>query len=466
MYLPIRPGGYEQPVLPPRLRPRPVPPVPGSLCVQDTNACSSDDRLVLIVTPKKGSVPEPRAQRLITGDRIVFIPDGTTSSALQKAGVKVAEISLAAYNALVATLTPETFEGLGVDGKLIEDVIPTRLSVTAMNDIDIRGVDGKVEETYIPSRLSVASLNALLSGGSATGTTVNHTVTGTSTISTANIGTATVSTLNATTADVVSLESDRQTLVQQSSSPASPGAGLVLAYADGNGRVIFKDPAGIERRVGTKRIVTNWPPDSASYLGDEAINSTTGEHRIYLGATKGWRLASPFVVTSLADRDALANKYPGMRVFCDFGQAQDHVWRSDLAWHGTRTFLLPGVLSTPIPDGINDTNWRTFSKTTLTDPGYGYYLHGQVNIIPTVLGVQGIFDVRSMHHKLDGTDNVTFNMLREETTIKNKQLTAAPISGLITGDREITVVAASRVNRANWSLGNPYGSVNWMVVPA
>jgi hypothetical protein len=438
---------------------------------------------VIIVTPAVGW-PEPRPQHLITGDRAVQVLDSVTSTALQKAGVKLVTISASSFSTLIAQLVPEVMDGLDPDtGKLEEAVIPDRLSPAALDDIDIRGSDGKVEEQYIPARLSQTNLTALLNG--AIGTVVDFdpdgtpvilagagveddlTVTGIATLGTVNMSDAHADNLTATILDVTTAEVDTQTFVAQSATPGNPAASKYKLYADNTGRLVYRRNDATVFRVGGKRIVSAWPAGSDSTIGDEAINSTTGEHRVYLGSTLGWRLATPFAVSTKTDRDAIASPYPGMEVFCSFGFAQNQIYKVDSEWHGTQNYVVAGgTVTTTGP--LNDTNFHRWSTTSITDPGYDYHLHGvvaleigvagslsRINVVTSVNNGGTPTQIDFWYH--DGVQS-GLRWVRCNTT----PMTLTPLSGAqsVTVDWQSTVT-----NSAASSTG--YQSIQrYMVVPA
>ena len=350
---------------------------------------------MLLITPNSG--PLPRPIYLLTGDRATKVLDATSSAALQAKGVNLATLSLSNFNALISTLVPPTVPGIDpVTGKLTDKTMPDYLSVAAINALNLLDPNThQVEEQFIPDRLSQTSINAMVLAQNSTvvdtdpdgypvvvggsDTTTDFTVTGTLTAGTSTAATGHADILTANQFTTTYSESTSYVTDNQTTEPASPAIGKLRQYSDANGRVVWKDQEATLWRASSKRIVTSWPLAADSYLGDEAIDSNTGEHRIYLGTSKGWRLASPHEVSSLTERDALTNLYPGYRVYVTSGQDQIHVWQDDNKWHGTKSFRITGAPFS-VYTNVNDTNWRRIGATTIVDPGYPYHVTSRVNM--------------------------------------------------------------------------------------
>lgn len=86
--------------------------------------------------------------------------------------------------------------------------------------------------------------------------------------------------------------------------------------------------------------VTAWPT-TGQQLGDEAIISATGEHRVWKGATLGWRLASDHSVPTTASLPAVATAYEGMEVYVQDLNAYYRCWDMGsgvLAWKSRTPF--------------------------------------------------------------------------------------------------------------------------------
>jgi hypothetical protein len=442
---------------------------------------------VIIVTPALGW-PEPRPHQLITGDRAIRLLDTTSSAALQKAGVKLATISHSSYSKLVDELVPEVFEGLDPDtGKLKVDVLPAHLTEAAIDDVDLRGGDGRIEEIYLPTRLSADAINDALAGLNSTkteddpdGTPVilatetgsndndNWTVTGVATINEAVMADAHADNMTITLLDVATAEVDTATFVEQSSTPGNPAAGKYKLYYDTNQRPVYRGNAGIERRFATKRIVTSWPVAGESYLGDEAIHSTTGEHRIYLGTTKGWRLASPFVVASPTELADIEDPYTGMTVFAAYGHEQDLVYKSDTFWHGTQSYMVPGPEFTSFTN-INDNNFRRASTTVITDPGYPYLIQADLGLRIDVAGQKGSVDVWTSLVDT-GTANNLYTFGKWFEVLGTKAVTRANVAPrtaeIQNGSRDVIVDWRVSLNSGRASSSNYYGVNNYLVIPA
>lgn len=438
---------------------------------------------MIIVTPAVGW-PEPRPQSLITGDRAVTVLDNVTSTALQKSGVKLVTVPAAQYQLLIDQLVPEVMDGLDpITHKLVEQVIPDRLSEATLEDIDLRGVDGKVEEQYIPDRLSSTNLSAMLDGAIGTvvdtdpdGTPViiagggvesNFTVTGTLTAGTANISSGHADVFTISVLDVAAEEVNTATYVQQTGTIANPSSGKFISYVDTTGRLIYKDSAGTVYRNNGLRTVTSWSTTGAQ-LGDQAINSTTGEHRIYKGTTLGWRLASPWTVANLTDRNAIAGLYAGYSVFCNFGQPQNQYW-DGTAWRGTKDFLVNGGSFTTI-SGVNDTNTHTLSTTSVTDPGYSYQLLGQVNYRVLVAGVRGVYFSSLSVQDTNGANNVSINNWLSESPPSPFQnifpATSATTTTALTGDKQILLRGSGSTANMSWGADGNFVTQRWWVKPA
>lgn len=341
-------------------------------------------------------MPEPRPQYLVSGDRATLILDSASSAALQANGVKLTTLSLETFTQLITDLVPEVMKGIGDDGLFDPALMPPYLTQAAINELNLLDPNtDTVEEQFIPSRLSQSAINAMVNaqnstivetdpdgypvvvGGSDTTTDLN--VSGNMSVGNLTAATGHADVFTANQATMGYTESAAFALDNQSVEPGSPAAGKLKLYSDINGRAIYKDQDAQLFRASSKRIVTAWPTAGNSQLGDEAIISATGEHRIYLGATKGWRLASPFQVSSLTDRDAVTNKYPGMRIFVAVGNEQDHVYGTDNKWHGTKSFRIPGATFATY-DNVQDSGWRVIGNTSISDPGFQYHVTSQVNM--------------------------------------------------------------------------------------
>lgn len=433
---------------------------------------------MIIVTPPALSVPEPRPQALITGDRAVVLlsDNGVTTSALVKAGVQIVTVSLSVYTELTTQLAQTTTDIDPNTGLIKETLLPARLSAGAIAALNLLGSDSHILEQYLPARLSPANLTALMS--SSGGTSSSSATITTATIATANVSTLTVSgTAQIPSATISgSLEAGPTTLRNQSSAPATPAATKAVLYTDANSRLTLKDSSGQAFLIGNKRIVTSWPASADSQLGDEAINATTGEHRIYQGATKGWRLASPFSVTSLADRNAITAPYNGMRVYCDFGVPQDHVYDNGI-WRGTKTFGVQGGW-VRFNQNVNDTNFRRWNETPINDPGYPYLLSGRysfevvqqsntmsrVEVWTTIVDQNTGANWQCIHQSYDdywsgaGQNNNRFC-----------HFDAAPMTGpgqVQTGNRTICIDWRLLYNNCNAYSGSYQAWNDWLVIPA
>lgn len=331
---------------------------------------------------------EPRPQYLVTGDRAVSILDASSSAALQANGVKLTTLSLPTFEKLIDELIPSQPEIDPETGKFLPAYMPDYLTEAAISELDLLDpTTHQVEEQFIPTRLSQTAISAMVLAQNSTvvetdpdgypvvvggaETTTDYNVTGNLTAGNLSASTAHADVLTANQASFGYAEADTFATDNQSTEPAAPAAGRVKVYTDANGRLKAKDASAKLFLIGNKRIVTAWPTASDSQLGDEAIHSTTGEHRIYLGATKGWRLASTHEVSSLTERDAITDKYTGLRVHVAAGVEQDHVYGADGKWHGTQSFQTPIVGNFPVW-GVNDTNWRVLYSWDLVDPGFPY----------------------------------------------------------------------------------------------
>lgn len=345
------------------------------------------------MTPVPGSVPEPRPQQLITGDRAIAVLDTPSSAALQNAGVKLATVSLATYNELVATLVPFVFDGLDSNGQLKPEVMPTYLSQASINAIDVLDpLTNIIETKFLPSYLTPGGLTSQIEatamveidtdpdgtpvvvGNALASAPTDLLITGTMTAGTLTAGTTHGDILTGTQGTITSLESTT-IIVDGAAEPGSPASGNVKLWVDTNNRLIWKDSAAVNRRVKNIQVVTSLPASNSSYLGDECIIAATGEHRIYKGASLGWRLASPLQVNDIAARNALSNVYDGMRVYVS-AMGQDHVYRTaDTSWHGTQGSFVAGGAPQAVY-GVNDTNFRTANLTNIADPGVPYRVRG------------------------------------------------------------------------------------------
>lgn len=429
---------------------------------------------MIIVTPPAGSVPEPRPQALVTGDRaVVLVSDGgVTTTALVKAGVQIVTVSLAVYNEITSQLTPVTTDVDPATGTLKTGLLPAYLSQAAISALNVLTSANVIDEKYLPSRLSPANLAALMS--SSGGTSSSSATSTVATIGTANITTATVSgSLSAVTATVSgNLEVDGVSTLKENAAPATPAAGRIVSWADATNRVNWKDPNGQTFLVGNKRIVSGWPADAQ--LGDEAINATSGEHRIYLGA-KGWRLASPHEVTSLAERNALTNLYPGYRVYCAFGNPQDHVWDGQM-WRGTKTYPVWGG-PVRVNTKVNDTNWRRWHETPISDPGFEYFVFGRYTLEVVQQNMRGRVEVFvSICDQVTGKNGQVFhqsyydawNPQSGQNSNAFARFDAAPMTpGWMpqSGNRTVCIDWHTLTNNSNSYSGAFEGWVDWMVIP-
>jgi hypothetical protein len=384
---------------------------------------------VLIITPVAGSMPEPRPQYLVSGDRATQILDAASSAALQASGVKLTTLSLETFTKLTTELVAETLDGVDPDtGKLLAEVMPDYLSQAAINALDLLDVTNHVDEQYVPTRLSATNLNAMVLAQNSTvvdidpdgypvvvggaSTTTDYNVTGNLTAGNLTAATAHADVFTANQSTTTYAETSALATVNQSVEPGAPAAGRVKVYSDANGRLNLKDASAKLYLIGNKRIVTNWPTTGDSQIGDEAILASTGEHRVYLGATKGWRLASTHEVSSLTERDAITSKYPGLKVFVAVGHEQEHVWGTDNKWHGTKTFAIDGVgtgfLNTDT--ATNDTNPHRGATYDLVDPGYEYTVRADVSaVVLTNNGVSTYVQLSTLDY---GQDIAGYNLYR------------------------------------------------------
>lgn len=435
------------------------------------------------MTPAIGSMPEPRPQQLITGDRALQLLDTQSSAALQAAGVKVATVSLASYNNLVATLTPEVFAGLDpATGKLLDGVMPDRLSVAAINSIDTLGTDNKIGQQYLPDYLTPGGINNLIASSSQVqfatdpdGTPIvlgltptnplNQTFTGTVSAGTHSAGTVHGDLITGTLAQITTVEQAMTLFDNQSVLPGNPGVGQTKFYATGTSRLTWLDNSGTAFLVGNKRIVTSLPTALNSQLGDECIISATGEHRIYKGATIGWVLASPLQVANVAARDAIVAPYPGMRVFV-VGSGQDHVYKSDSAWHGTIPVFLAG--GTPqLTQSVNDTNFRTWNLTNISDPGYKYRLFGRVGLEIVQKNATSRVEVWvSAADYGTGANGRTFDIAYWDSSDSYRHFSMSPMTNFdLTGQKSVIITWRNTGNAANAYSGNYQAYNDWMLVP-
>jgi hypothetical protein len=448
---------------------------------------------VIIVTPAAGSVPEPRPQALITGDRaVVLVSDGgVTTTALVKAGVQIVTTSLSVYNELTSALAPEVSTDVDPGtGYIKAALLPPYLSAAAINALNVLDTSNHVADAYLPDRLSSASITALIASTSATqldtdpdGTPVvlgngvpggtSATYTGTLTGATVNAGTLHGDVFTANVATIQANEVGTQLFDNQSVAPGTPAVGKITMYSDANSRPNFKDSLGTTYLVGNKRIVTAFPT-TGMQLGDEAILSATGEHRIYKGATLGWRLASPHTVGSLADRNALA-AYEGMRVYADFGVAQEHVYTGG-QWRGTKAYPVQGG---PVRynQHVNDTNFRRWNETAITDPGYQYFLSGRLTLEVVQLGTRNRAEVWvSVCDQVTGANSHLIHQSYDDywngsgpNDNRYCRFDAAPMTpaGQVqAGNRLICVDWRVATNNANAYSGAYQAYNDWLVIPA
>lgn len=450
---------------------------------------------MLIVTPAVGSVPEPRPQALITGDRAIQVLDTVSSTALQNAGIKKATVSLTTYTSLITNLIPEVFDGLDpATGQLKDDYLPSRLSPAAINALNVTGLDGKVASQFLPDYLTPSGISTLLGASSTAvidtdpdGTPVviggnpsstDATYTGTVTAATLTAGTTHGDLITGTISTISAMTSNEQTLTLTTTEPGAPLSTGLKVYADTNGRVVYKDSASILRRASTIRTVTTLPSAGESFLGDQCIVSATGEHRIYKGATLGWRLASQLVVNTKTDRDALTGLYSGMTVYCTFGVPMDHVYKGDSAWHGTKTYLLPGAPTyTWYPTtAINDTNSYIHSTWNVTDPGFAYFLQGKAHVCFYHSNVIGQVNVDIATYDSGTTNNkkalaTNFYQIYGNAATPGGRFVNAianPQSGVSEiGSRDIKVFFSNQFANSGTFTNSTYPgqSQSWVVVP-
>jgi hypothetical protein len=438
---------------------------------------------VLIVTPAVGSMPEPRPQQLITGDRALQLLDTASSVALQAAGVKVATVSLKSYQNLVNTLTPEVFVGLDpVTGKLSDDIIPDRLSAAAINGLDVLGPDNKIISTYLPNYLTPGGINDTIASSStvqftvdgdgtpvvlglAPPSSVNQTFTGTVQAGTTVAGTAHGDLITGTLGQIFTMESSLQLFDNQSVTPGPAGNGQTKLYGNVASRLVWQDASGQVFNVGNKRVVTSLPTALNSSLGDEVIIAATGEHRIYKGSTIGWVLASPLVVADITARNALTNLYPGMRVYVNSSN-QEHVYKSDLAWHGTQNVFISGG-SVQLTQNVNDTNFRTWNQTNIADPGYKYRLFGRVGM--EVVQKNPTSRIEVWVNAADfgtGANPRSFDIAYWDSADSYRHFALAPMTNFdLTGAKSVLITWRCTGNYANAYSGNYQSYNDWMVVP-
>ena len=401
-------------------------------------------------------MPEPRPQYLVSGDRATQILDAASSAALQASGVKLTTLSLETFTKLTTELVAETLDGVDPDtGKLLAEVMPDYLSQAAINALDLLDVTNHVDEQYVPTRLSATNLNAMVLAQNSTvvdtdpdgypvvvggaSTTTDYNVTGNLTAGNLTAATGHADVFTANQATTTYAETSALATVNQSVEPGAPAAGRVKVYSDANGRLNLKDASAKLYLIGNKRIVTVWPTAGDSQIGDEAILASTGEHRVYLGATKGWRLASTHEVSSLTERDAITSKYPGMKVYVAVGHEQDHVWGTDNKWHGTKTFTInqPGGF-TGGNVAVNDTNHRRAATYDLVDPGYPYIVRADVSaVVITNQGVSTYVDLAYADYEQDVTGYVAYRHSGQWASNSGRFYTHHDFSGS-TGDVPLT----------------------------
>lgn len=438
---------------------------------------------MLIVTPVTGSMPEPRPQQLITGDRAIAVLDTASSSALQNAGVKLATVSLQTYTELVSSLTPYVFDGLDANGVLKPQVMPTYLSQAAIASIDVLDpTTNTILTQFLPSYLTTTGLTSLIATSSSTqitsdpdgtpvviggtnGNTTNWAITGTLTANTVTAGVTHGDVLTGTQGTINYLESNTL-IIDGGSEPAAPNAGNIKLWVDTNNRLVWKNNAATNFRVKNIQVVTSLPAANVSYIGDECIVAATGEHRIYKGASFGWRLASPLQVASVAARNALTNVYDGMRVYVST-LGQDCVWRSaDNTWHGTQGYFVDGAAMTP-SSGINDTNFRTVSFTNIADPGFPYTVTSHLELEIARPGTKPRVEVwSSMGDYGTGANQYTFDIWYNEN---NQTFARCSTSGQTVkriGACAIIITARYLANGANGFINGYQYYNNYRVDPA
>lgn len=428
-------------------------------------------------------MPEPRPQQLITGDRALQLLDTASSAALQQAGVKVATVSLVSYQNLVNTLTPEVFAGLDpVTGKLVDGVIPDRLSAAAISALNLLDVNGTVAQNYLPPYLTTNGLTSTIAGTSAvqldtdpdgspvilgsTPLSSSLTFTGTVTAGTLTAGTTHGDVITGTYGQITTVESTSTILDNQSVAPGTPAAGAIKVYGNNNSRLSWLDSSGTVYLAANKRIVTTWPANVNSQLGDEAIISATGEHRIYKGSTLGWRLASPFQVADVATRNAITSPYTGMRVFVAAGVGQDHIYRADGVWHGTVPyFVTAGAVQSQ--NSVNDTNFRLRHTTDIPDPGYPYRVKGRMGFEVVQLGIHNRIEVWCSAADLaTGLNPQTFHVSYIDPGPQDLHFDINPWSYFdITGGKKLIVSWRSLGNGSNAYSTNYQSYQDWQVVP-
>lgn len=451
---------------------------------EDKDAASGDDHRVLIVTPAFGSMPEPRPQQLITGDRAIKVLDTASSAALQAAGVKVATVSKKTYDELVAELTPEDFAGLDPNtGVLKPEFMPNYLSQSAINALNLLDINHTVASQYLPSWLTqqgiqntIASSSAVQFDTDADGTPVvlggtvsggtSVTYSGTITGGTVSAGTLHGDLITGTLGQIATVESSTTLYDNQSTTPGAPASAKTKVYVNSNSRLSWLDATGALYTAKSLRTVTSLPAGPASQLGDEVIVAATGEHRIYKGSTIGWVLASPLSVADVAARDALTNLYPGMRVYV-VSSGQTHEYRSDSVWHGSKSVFITGGGAQGV-SSVNDTNFRTWSITNIADPGYPYRVRGRVSFEVASLSAYGRVEVwQSIADYSTGKNGVTFAVdFLDIPAMPYRHFHLAPVTNFdITGAKTVVVSWRALSNYTNTYSGNYQAYCDWEVVP-
>lgn len=411
-------------------------------------------------------MPEPRPQQLITGDRAIMVLDTVSSAALQTSGVSLVTVSLATYNELVASLSPAVFPGLDLStGLLKAEVMPAYLTPTAINELDVLDpLTNVVADSYLPTRLTTAGLTSLIEssvisqldtdgdgtpvviGGSLSGTPTDWAITGTFTAQTVTAGTTHGDVITGSLGTIDFLESQTVSL-DSISEPGAPASTAVKLWVSSANRLLWKTSTGANFAVKNIQTVTTLPDPGSASLGDEIIIAATGEHRVYKGATLGWRLASPLEVATVTARNALTNLYDGMRVFVA-SSGQDHIYRTtDSKWHGTKAVVQAGG-TFQTWSGVNDTNFRTASVTTVTDPGYPYVVEGHLAMeVYTTANPNTRAEVWTTITNTDGTGSLTFDIWYGDQGVAKRCSTNPLLTVAQTGTKLITV--AWRVPNAN-----------------
>lgn len=429
-------------------------------------------------------MPEPRPQQLITGDRAIMLLDTPSSAALQASGVKLATVSLATYNQLMNELTETAFPGLDpVTGLLKPEIMPSYLTATAIQSIDVLDpITNTIETQFLPSWLTNSGLTSLIEstataqvdtdpdgtpvvvGNTLAATPTDWTITGTLTASTVSAGTSSSDMVIGTQGVISYLESDTLT-IDTGAEPGSPASTAIKLWGNSSNRLVWKDSTGANYTIRGIQTVTVLP-NSGMTLGDEVIIAATGEHRVYKGATLGWRLASPLTVPNIAARDALVSLYDGMRVYVSTS-GQEMVYRSsDGLWHGTIQTIIPGGTFTP-HSNVNDSNFRTASVTTIPDPGFPWVVEGHLAMeVATVALPSTRAEVWTTIANTDGSSPFTFDVWYGDYPTWKRCSTNPMLATTQTGSKIITVSwRIPNANNSNSYAINYYYYNNYRVIP-